>query len=265
MIEVVLHGGDMKRFYQSFCGLMFLLMASVNAQDSSLLNFPEKDFATPEAAVRHFAESIAKNDLEGALQAFAINDYADKFDFTTISERMEVIVPDQFLAPSDYAMYKQLNRLQLAWKYGEQIKIFAYSFYSSELLDETTVVQDEPERVSDFIESVNPERLANLKIAKMFKIIGVSERMLNMWEQQAKPAGADEITECVVLYELEGNYYLGGARVLRYGESWKLEGLSSIVAMTGYLGATKKMTTEEFEIFVSELGNNHNWRVVEIQ
>jgi hypothetical protein len=255
----------MKRLYQSFCGLMLLLVVSVNAQDSSLFAFPDKDFATPEAAIKHFVESIAKNNLEGALQTFAINQQAEKFDFTATSEWMKVIIPSQFLAPSDYDMYKQLNRVQLAWEYGEQIKAFAYSFYLSELLDETIYIQDEPERVSRFIDSVNPELLINLKIHKIFRFIGVSEKMLNMWERQAKPVGADETTECIVLYELGGNYYLGGARVLRYSESWKLDSLSSIIAMTEDSGAVTKTTLEDFEAFISRLQENRNWKLEQIQ
>jgi hypothetical protein len=91
MIELILHGGDMKRFYQSFCGLILLLIVTVNAQGSSPFNFPEKEFDTPEAAIRHFVESIAKNDAMAALEAFAINDYADKFDFTAWSNRIGAI------------------------------------------------------------------------------------------------------------------------------------------------------------------------------
>jgi hypothetical protein len=244
--------------------LLSLFVITVNAQDSSL-SFPEKDFATPEAAMRYFVERIAKNDAVAALQAFAINQYAEKFDFTAYSERLGVIQPIHSLSPTGYPMYIELNRLELVSRYAQQIKFFSYSFYATEPLGETIRIQDEPERVSAFVESVNPEQLTNLKISKVIRIIALSEQMIDAWQQQAKPVGADEATEIIVLYELDGNYHLGGARLLRYGESWKLDGLNSTIASTAALGTVTKTTQEEFETLISELDGNENWRLEELK
>jgi hypothetical protein len=257
----------MKQLYYRFYVLILLagLLTSVKSQSLDLLEFPEKEFATPEAALQHFAESIAKNDVRAALQAFAINQQAAAFDFTAMSERLGVIHPIQTLSPAEYPMYIDLNRLALISRYGGQLKFFVYSFYATEPLGETTRIQDEPERISAFIESVNPEQLANLKINTVIRIIANSEKLLDIGQQQAKPVGADEVTELVVLYELDGGYYLGGARLLRYGESWKLDGLSSALAGMPALGTVTKTTQGDFETFISELGDNDNWKLEEVQ
>jgi hypothetical protein len=246
---------------------LFISLANVQAQTppADSFNIPELDFDSPEAAIGHFANSIANNDLTGALQAFAINDYADNFDFTAMSERTGVINIYQSLAPSEYSLYAQLNRLELLSKYAFNIKLFCYSFYSSEPLDGSTILlQDEPERVEAFIASVNPEQLANLTIKRVFRINALSERMKQNWQAQAKPIGADEITELVILYELDGSYFLGGFSLLRYKESWKISALSSVLAGMDALGGVSETTPEEFEKFVAELGESDNWTLEEI-
>jgi hypothetical protein len=257
----------MKQLHYGFYVLLLFagLLTSVRSQSLDPLEFPEKEFATPEAALQHFAESIAKNDVVAALQAFAINQHAAAFDFTAMSERLGVIQPIQTLSPTEYPMYVDLNRLALISRYGGLLKFFVYSFYATEPLDETTRIQNEPERISAFIESVNPEQLAGLKIAKLIRITATSDKLLEVWQQQAKPVGADDVTELVVLYELNGIYYLGGARLLRYGEGWKLDALSSALAGMAALGTVTKTTQEEFDTFISELSDSDNWRLEEVR
>ncbi len=251
--------------YRFYVLILFAgLITSVRSQSLDLLGFPEKEFATPEAALQHFAQSIAKNDVTAALQAFAINQQAEKFNFTAMSERLGAVQPLQTLSPAEYPMYVELNRLALISRYAQQLKSFVYSFYASEPLDETTRIQDEPERISAFTESVNPEQLANLNINTVIRIMATSEKLLEIGQQQAKPVGADEVTELVVLYELDGGYYLGGARLLRYGESWTLDGLSSAFAGMSALGTVTKTTREEFETLLGDLGGNENWTLEEV-
>jgi hypothetical protein len=265
MIDLVLSGGSMKHFYQSFCGLMFLLMTTVNAQDSSLLNFPDKDFATPEAAIRHFAESVAKNDVIATLEAFAINEYAEEYDFTAVAERLSAIDIYQGLAPTEYPMYIELNRLSLLSKYAIHIKLFSYSFFSTESLDNPVVpLRNESERIAAFIASANPEQLGNLTVNRIFRIRTVSENILEMWQKQAAPMGAEEITECVVLYELDGTFFLGGFNLLHYDQTWKIYSLSSVIAGMSALGTVVRMTPAEFEAIISRLEENGTWTLEEL-
>jgi hypothetical protein len=246
---------------------LLIFLANVQAQTSTadIFNFPELDFATPEAAIKHFANSITQNDLPGALQAFAINDYADNFDFTAYAERIAALDIYRSLAPSEHTLYKQLNRLELLSRYASSIKLFSYSFYSPEPLDGSIIpLQDELTRVSAFIDSVNPEQLANLKIERTLKFNALSERMKQNWQAQAAPVGADEATEMVVLYALDGQYFLGGFYLLRYGESWKINGLYSALAGMPVLGGVSTTTLNAFDNLVAGLKGNENWTFEEI-
>jgi hypothetical protein len=245
---------------------LFISLATSQAQTTpaDIFNFPELDFDTPEAAIHHFAKSIATNDLTAALQTFAINDYVNGYDFTAYSKRLGVIQPTFTLAPTEYPMYAQINHLSLLSRYSQQITFFCYSFYATESLDMTTPINEEPERIDAFIASVNPEQLADLTIAKMFKITASSEKLLDVWQQQAAPIGAEEITEFVVLYELSGDYFMGGFHLLRYGEFWKIDTLSSVLANMSAMGTVSRTTPEDLEAFISDLGDTENWTLEEI-
>jgi hypothetical protein len=247
---------------------LLISLATVQAQTTpaDIFNFPELDFDTPEAAIYHFVESVSKNDLTATLQAFATNAYAEHFDFTAQTKRMGVISPFQTLAPTEYPMYAQINHLNLLRKYALDIQFFCYSFYSTEPVDGTTIriEEDESERVDAFIASINPEQLANLTVTQMFRINALSGKMQEVWQQQAEPVGAEEITEFVVLYELNGDYFMGGFHLLRYGEFWKIDGLSSILAGMDAMETVSRIIPEDFAAFISELGSNDNWTLEEI-
>jgi hypothetical protein len=246
--------------------LISLATSQAQTTPADIFNFPELDFDTPEAAIKHFAESLAKNDLGATLQTFAINEYAEQFNFAAQAKRIAAIDIYQNLAPTEYPMYAQINYLNLLAKYALYIKLFCYSFYSTEPLDGTIVPikQDETERIDAFIASVSPEQFAKLTVARMFRFTASSEQLREIWQKQAAPIGAEEMTEFVVLYELSGDYFMGGFHLLRYGEFWKIDWLNSALAGLPARGTVSKTTPEDFEIFISELGDSENWKLEEI-
>lgn len=253
------------KFLRYILTVAFIVCASTPAQTTDF-NFSELDFETPQAAIEHFVNAIAQNDLPQALQAFAINDYADSFNFTAMSERLGAIDMYRGLAPSEYDMYAQLNRLELLSTYAFYIKVFCYSFYASEPLDGSIIrVQDEPEKVAAFIASVTPEQLADLTINKAFQLIILPGRMKETWQKQNLPIGADESSEVVVLYELNGQYFLGGFHLLRYGKNWKIDGLYSLLAGMTNDGGVTKMTVTEFAGFIDKLGATDNWQLEQLR
>jgi hypothetical protein len=250
------------KLVKCFSVALLIFFVSVQAQTTpaDIFNFPELDFATPEAAIEHFAESIAKNDLAGALQAFAINEYADNFDFTAQTKRLAAIDMYQSLAPTEYAMYAQLNRLQLLSRYAAQIRFFSYSFHSTETLDGAIISNPTDEQLSTFITSVNPEQLTKLTLAKIIRIVAQPGRYLDTLKEQIKPVGADESTELLLLYELDRQYYFGGAHLLRYGEAWKIDSLNSFLANTPALGTVTPTTPEEFP----PMSDSDDWKLEEV-
>jgi hypothetical protein len=254
------------KFVRYLLVAVLIFFASIQAQTTpaDIFNFPELDFDTPEAAIEHFAKSIANNDLTGALQAFAINQYAEDFDFAALAKRVGAIDLYSSLAPAEYEMYRGLNRLNLAARYARQIAFFSYSFNSSEELANAVITNPSDEQVSTFVASVNPEELTNLKITKVIRINAESDRYRNILKLQAVPFGADEGIELLVLYELNDNYYSGGAHLLLYGAAWKIDSLSSNVGRVPALGNTTRMTLGDFESFMDELNGSENYKLEEL-
>jgi hypothetical protein len=212
----------------------------------------EKDFATPGAALSHFVESVKANDLTAALQSFAVNDYAAQYDFKAYSMRMGVIYPMIQNAPSDYAMFEQLNRLELLSQHGGAIRNFIYSFNATIPVDMLSRVTS-PDEIDAFVAAVDPSRLAGLSVAEAHVLAPNSPTAIMVMKEQIAPIGADESVEMFILYELDGRYFSGGARLLRYGDAWKIEALSSAFADTLAYAGVSPTSREEFAAKIEEL------------
>src|SRR5215510_7986518 len=71
-----------------------------------------RPLATPEAAVERFVNSVAADDFDGAMQAFAIDDRVAHFDFAKQARRLGSFIPTSLDAPSRYKMYVRSNTLR---------------------------------------------------------------------------------------------------------------------------------------------------------
>lgn len=74
-----------------------------------------------------------------------------------------------------------------------------------------------------------------------------SEKNIENFNKHAQLYGADEQTERVVLYELNGEYYCGGFQIMRYKNNWKIISLYSNLAGQSPYGTVTKITQVEFE------------------
>ncbi|MBN1679777.1 MAG: hypothetical protein JW966_05760, partial [Anaerolineae bacterium] len=207
-------------------------------------------FKTPEEAITFYMQAVAQGDVPKIMQACAINEMSEKFRFDLYIERLRALHPTA-PAPSDYPFYAEMNKAQLSWQILFQARNLAYGLLltEKELVEGYTVLM-EPEGATQFINEVDPERLAQLQVTK----IGVpnpelvsSERNQDNWNRQAQIYGADELTERVVLLLFEGNYYYVGFTLLRYGENWKISNAASLLAGTTSLGVPQITTEEEFQ------------------
>jgi hypothetical protein len=217
----------------------------------------EIDFATPSAALLHFVESVKANDVAAALQAFTINDYADNYDFKASSTRLGAIIPMIQPSPDNYPMYDDLNRIGLLARHGSVIRNFCYSFGARIPIEQTFRVQS-PDDIDAFVVSVDPARLAGLKVVDAYILRYNSEKAIEIMQGQIGPVGANEATEMFILYQLDGAYFAGGLRLLRYGESWKIDQLSSPFAGTVASGAVAATSREEFDDTVLGLQESGN-------
>jgi hypothetical protein len=217
-------------------------------QDSSVV------FKTPEEAITHYFQGLAQADPDKILQACAVNEMGENFNFELNTERIGLLLPAESLSPTEYPLYVEANKMQLSAQIFTRVKMFAYSLLSSENVDEGIPVQMDPERTTNFIQDIDPEKLDQLEVMR----IGLPDKTLmnsaSYLENAARMAsiyGADELTERVALFSFEQNDYYLGFTLLRYGESWKISSQSSPLAGTSPLGTPQQTSVEEFENMVN--------------
>lgn len=207
----------------------------------------EKYFKTPEDAIQHFVDGIARNDLDIALEACAIDDVAEHFDLVKFNKRMKAFLIRDF-APSEYEMYQDINRGLVLNRITTQIKVFVYSFLTDVDPYMTTAIKDE-DPTPQFIKDADPGKLKNLQIDRMDipepDVFNGEINLKNM-KEQAKPFGALEATERVVLYDLDGDKYLGGFYLFRYKKGWKIYTMTSYLAGLPADGSVSETSKKDY-------------------
>ena len=209
-------------------------------------------FKTPEETITYYLDGVAQNNLSKILQACAINEMSGKFNFAYHVERLGgVMSPGQFLSPTDYAFYSDINKVTVSSQILSQVKFFAYGLLSSEKVgDGSLILNMDPERVNKFIKDVDPTKLSNIVVKKISlpnKTLMSDPKYIENAAKSASLYGADESTERVALFSFEQSYYYIGFTLLRYGENWKISSQSSPLANTNVLGTPIKITVEGFD------------------
>ncbi len=213
-----------------FIVLACCLTGNAAAQDQSGLTIIKRDFATPEAAIRHFVDRVIANDLYGALEACAVNE-ADVYDFRALTKRLNAMMLSATLGPSKGPLMTQINRVNLAFNITRQIKFMVFSLLiNDEGRLDVPIGNPTDANIDSFIAAIDTQRLSELQLMKVS--IPHSE-MMNSPDyrknalQTALTYGASEFTERVALYSFGGRLYIGGFSLLKYGQNWRISTLSS--------------------------------------
>ncbi len=213
------------------------------AQDQSA----SVSFRTPEEAIMAYMQGVTQGDIAQILQACAVDEMGDGFNFELHTNRLQALTMLS-PAPSTYPLYAEMNKVQFSWQILSQARNLAYALLATEnrVVEGQTVLID-PEGTLQFIDEVNPERLDQLQVVKIGlpnPELATSERNLQNWNTIAQIYGAEELTERVALFLFEGNTYLVGFALLRYGDNWKISNASSTLAGLSSFG-TPSMTSED--------------------
>jgi hypothetical protein len=71
-------------------------------------------FKTPEDAITYYLQAVAQGDFNKILQACAIDEIAQKFDFQASADRLKSFTPFQSMAPATGPMFTQINAVNRA-------------------------------------------------------------------------------------------------------------------------------------------------------
>jgi hypothetical protein len=207
-------------------------------------------FKSPEDPIHSYFEGLAENDMQKVRQTFAIDEMSESFNFALYTERVGVLMPSGSLAPSEYPLYVEANRMQLSAEMTNRMKFFAYSLLSIEEVGDSVPIKIDPERTKSFMEAVDPAKLSALELQRIElankKVMSTTNYLENA-AVIARMFGADESTERVALFVFEAKYYYVGFTLLRYADTWKISRQASAIAGTNPLGVALETTPEEFE------------------
>jgi hypothetical protein len=207
-------------------------------------------FATPEDAVREYLAGVAAGDVERILGASAIEEMSSGFDFASLARRLRTLMLTTFLAPSEYPFFADMDRELVAARLLSQVRMLVYSLLSEEPIDGSPIILEDPARAERFVAQVDPSRLANLTVEDIRfsnAAFADDERWLANAAATAATYGADELTERLVLFSLDGKLYDLGFTLLRYGDGWKVSDQVANLAGTSTLGAARPTTAEDYD------------------
>ena len=232
---------------------MSMTSAQSETQEKDISKYPEKNFETPEAAIKHFIERLAANDLEGALESCNINEM-DRFDYKAYTKRLQATILYSSPAPSKPFLFTQINRVSQIANIARQVKFMLYSLLTDVSKEElsTTIYNQDEAKVSAFVEKCNTTELYGLTVVKInlpTPIIN-TERARKNFIEMARVYGADDATERIVLYKLNESYYWGGMHLLKYEKYWRIDSLNSNFANQNAFGFLQKLkVTSAIDVF----------------
>jgi len=241
--------------------------ASVAAHETTPVAGPETtpvagpeatSFATPEAVVEHFVKSVAADDLDATMQAFAIDDQATHFDFAIQARRLGEYDPTSMDAPARYKMYVRTNAFAAMDHAAGRVVAFVTAF----LIDPAEIARleegprdaDAAARAMATLQGMDSNKLRGLKLVRVdvpHKPLMSKADVLQLLKEQGSVWGAQTMTERIALLQLADQHYICGFSILKYGRSWRIHDLTSNFASdeTHSLLAPEKITPEEFETY----------------
>jgi len=231
------------------CAAMVLMTAGCNSPSISA------SFKTPEDAINSYMQAVAQGDGSKILQAFAINEMSEKYNFEVFVDRIGAFQPIQFEGPTNYTLYVDLNKTQVAAQIVQRVRTFIYGLLSTEDVASGNMIGSfDAERAAKFIKEVDPKRLSGISVKRIDmpnKPILNSDRHRDNLAKTARMYGADESTERVALFTFEGNTYVVGFSLLRYGDGWKIYQPGSVLSGLNPLGTAAKITEADFDKMVN--------------
>jgi hypothetical protein len=206
-------------------------------------------FATPEAAVQQFVKSLAADDFDGAMQAFQLDDVLARAEATV---KALLAGAAGSAAPSNRGALVRLTTINVVAEFAKMTRRFVYGLLLADQAEQATDATDA--NIDAFIRAVDPGRLRAMQIVRIDPPLlsqMASAEGIALARRQAATLRADESTERIALFQLDGNYYRGGFTLLRYGNAWRISELQSIYGNTSLrTDPVPKTTLEEYKELV---------------
>lgn len=210
-------------------------------------------FATPEDAAKAYLMGLQDQDVEAMLSAFAVESYAQRYDFSAMVERIRSYQPAfEMRLPGANEYTQQLNIEGRRNQIVNQIIIQYMTYNTPEALnDYAPVTFEDSAAIAAFVEKLEDDMqdyvFADIEITGTMQPEDMSEMYLADVNQQniARQAeifgaDADDVANVVITFEADGHEWVFCPQAIRYDGKWYLQSLQGniavLIAMSPYTG-----------------------------
>ena len=201
---------------------------------------------SPEDAAKVYLEALRDADFRGMISAFAIERYARNYDLTAMLSRLrsysfsnEILFPNanEFATSFNIERYRESVTQLIANQY-----LLLCNFESGMMLPPDQKVEDETaaaELTDQLLRVLNTPKLDTLTILGFIPLEQFSgfssalgglaiddsyfdKNTQSRFAEGAKICGADRLTDCIAVFEIDGNLYLLCLNALEYDGAWFL-------------------------------------------
>jgi hypothetical protein len=229
--------------------------ATPSAPSSGSSTAPAAAFATPEDAIAQYVAGVAAGDFDQILSASAIDQMAAGYHFDRAAARFNAFLFGTMSAPATNSFYQAINRGFERTAIARYVLLLTYSLLSSEQIDITPIAPVDLERAQQFIAEVDPSRLHGLSLVEARfpnAKLATDPKLLSSFQAIADVWGADELTQRAALISLDGNDYVIGFTLLRYGPTWLVMNQTAPLLSLPSTGVAVPATQAEFEALTSD-------------
>ncbi len=214
-------------------------------------------FSTPESTITFFIECVKAEDYDCALSACALDEIANGFDYEAMSKWLRILSPTSRYLPSEYGLFAAFNRHSLEYHILWQLSWMALSVvlppeYGAFL--EMRILLDSTVDFDNVVADMDPAKMLRLEIVEIGRShLLDTERNEEYLTQQAQVYGAEAATSKAVLYEIDGEYYVGGVQLLQYDGKWLITTLHDPLINQPSTGVLIRVNgPSEFETLLKE-------------
>lgn len=207
-----------------------------------------RGFASPEEAIEFSTDSIADGDAAAAISAWRPEEQARGNDLVATLERLQAFTPyNASILPGDDELFAGLGAAGRAGGAAEQYRRLTYSLLVPDLSPDsvTPLTDDGAPSAEEIRDDLDSSRLEGLRAERIEQLEG-SERLTESYDEAARLVGADERREYLVLYEWDGETYLGAVGVLRYDDEWSIDALGSPIVNVS-VGILEPASEDDFD------------------
>lgn len=224
--------------------------------DENSKNIPllleDKGFNTPLECLQYFTKGLAEGNLDSVLQAFAVNHYIERGDFTAQLEGAAWSLHLSYVLPANDELSMRLDKENFRSVIITTIIKMCIQFSSD--IDYTMSHNINNAEAEAFVEDISLVDLGTLAVRRIDYVNPERQDSESQQKYNAKRCviwGCEDIQDYYVLYELQGQMYAGSVTVVQYDGLWYIFSLnSSITEFPG--GGIEALSENEYLEMVTE-------------